>query len=526
MSKNKNTFVYQGAILAITSIIVRIIGFFYRIPMYHIIGEEGMGYYSSAFQVYAFLLMISSFGVPVAMSKLISNEIALKREGNIKIIFRTVLAFSAAVGLILATLLYLFAEQISLLTTKNTGITIALQTLAPALFILAILSVFRGYFQGFKTMVPTALSQLVEQVFNAIFSVLLVYLLFKKGLEYGAAGGTLGTGIGAGFALLLMLGLYYVAENGKRRKKRGDEMTVKEVLKLLLATMLPMIVSITIYNLPTIVDMIFFQRGLAYHGITKDVYTSLYGLFSTKFLMLIAVPISMASVFAVSSLPSLTASYARGNKRALRAKSNLAIKLCFLISLPAIVGLMVLGQPIIYLFFKDVNLEYASNIMIIGAGTIILTTLSSISTSILQSMDKMMQPVYNALIAMALKILCLIVFIYVINLSLYGVLISMYVFGIVSVLLNFLSIKKVINLRMNYLNTIIKPLLASLIMGGLAAGTYYLVGIIFKTNTVALVAAILLSVLAYFFMVLKLKTLNKKELGTLGGLGKLAMRFM
>ncbi len=526
MSNNKKNFVYHGGILAITSIIVRIIGLFYRIPLANMLGDTGMGYYSSAFDIYALLLMISAFGMSTAMAKLISNEIALKRTGNIKVIFRGALIFSSLWGLVLSVLLFVFADELALWYGIPHS-AMPLKALAPALFILSILSVFRGFFQGFKTMIPTALSQLVEQVFNAVFSILLAWLLLKNSLEYAAAGGTLATGIGALFALIFIAGLYYLAESGKKRPKPTKDMTYGRTFKILLLTLVPVVLSATIYNISNVIEMIFFSKGQVFNGIDESSISMLYGIFSVKYRTIIAVPIAMASVFAISSLPSLTASFAKGNNRAVRAKSNMAIKISMIISLPSVIGLTVLAQPVIYLFFrtKD-NLEYASQILMIGAGTILFFTLGSITVTILQSIDKMMAPIYNAIIGMIVKVACLLVFVYYYNLSLYGVLISIYAFGIVSVVLNFISIKKVINLKIDYSNVLVKPLISSLIMGGLAAGTYYLVGTLTKVNTIAVISSIILSALLYAVLIIKLRVLNKRELASLGRLGQLAMRFM
>ncbi|MBQ6833013.1 MAG: oligosaccharide flippase family protein, partial [Lachnospiraceae bacterium] len=208
MAKKESNFVVQGSILAIASIVVRIIGIAYRIPMINIIGDEGMGYYGTAFNVYNIALLLSSYSLPLAVSKMVSARLANKQYRNAERIFKAALAYATVVGAVTAAIIWFGADFFASKVFFMPYAAFALRTLAPTVWIMAYLGVFRGYFQGRGTMVPTAFSQVFEQIINAIVSVVAGSFLFNEALKveimkneagsgysnaWGAAGGTIGT---------------------------------------------------------------------------------------------------------------------------------------------------------------------------------------------------------------------------------------------------------------------------------------------------------------------------------------------
>ncbi len=217
-TKKKDDFLMQGAILAVAMFLTKIIGVVYRIPLTNILGDEGNGFYGYAFEVYAMALMLSTFSLPVAVSKLVSARLAMHQKRNAFRVFLGALVFSIVVGLIISLLIFFGAGAISTHMMESPLSVYALRVLAVGLFIVAVLGVLRGYFQGLGTMVPTAISQIIEQIVNAIVSIAGAKVLFDVGIAagkksgeellgpaYGAAGGTLGTVVGAFAALLFLL---------------------------------------------------------------------------------------------------------------------------------------------------------------------------------------------------------------------------------------------------------------------------------------------------------------------------------
>ena len=214
MGKRKNNnFLIQGSILAVAGLISRIIGLLYRIPMTNIIGDEGMGVYSTAYSIYSILLLISSYSLPLAVSKMVSAAIGVKQYRNAKRIFICAMLFGVTVSTVAALVMYFGAEFFSYEIMHMPEAVYAMQALSPAVMIMGILGVLRGYFQGRSTMIPTAISQLLEQVLHVAVSLLAGYRLYMLGAakdsignyyatSYGAAGATLGTSAGALAAML------------------------------------------------------------------------------------------------------------------------------------------------------------------------------------------------------------------------------------------------------------------------------------------------------------------------------------
>ncbi len=527
MSNKKKSFIFHGGLLAATSIIVRLIGFFYRVPLVRILGETGVGYYSSAFEVYAYLLIISSYGMPSAISKLISARLAKKEYDAARDVFKGALLLSITVGGILSIFLYTQADFLAKFF-GNEGATIALRALTPALFIFSVLAVFRGYFQGYNTMVPTSISQLLEQVFNAVFSLVLVFYLLPKGLEYGASGGTLGTGVGALVALIFMIFIFLKYDQLVLRKHRNSnkKFQLLDTWKIIFLTAFPMILGSSIYNLSNLTDMAIFQRGLVFQGLSKEQVSYFYGIMGSKYKLIITVPIAMASAFGAASIPSITKSLTLGNTKEVKEKIKYAFKIIFIICLPSIVGLMTLGNPILYLLFGGSSLELTSKILFAGAPVILFFSLSTILIALLQGVDKIMVPVKNSAIAISVKIIMLLIFNFLLKQTIVGSIITNYVFSILIVTLNLISLKKVVEIDFDFKNIVLYPLLASLGMGAVVMAVYSLLGFITNSNTVSVLFAIVLGALSYFVIVIKLKVFSESELSSLGAIGRIGKRLM
>ena len=294
--KRESNFVVQGSILAVASIVVRIIGIAYRIPMINIIGDEGMGYYGTAFNVYNIALLLSSYSLPLAVSKMVSARLAGKQYRNAARILRAALCYATIVGAFAAAVIWFGADFFAKDVFFMPYAAFALRTLAPTVWIMAYLAVFRGYFQGQGTMVPTAFSQVFEQIVNAIVSVAAGSFLFNEALKtevlknqtgdgysnaWGAAGGTIGTGAGAFTALIFLLFLFAACAKMRKRQIRRDQTEIlesyRDITRILFFTVVPVILSSAIYNLNSVLD----NGILAYNFKTLgqgDEFASIWGV--------------------------------------------------------------------------------------------------------------------------------------------------------------------------------------------------------------------------------------------------------
>ena len=474
----RNNFVVQGSILAIAGIIVRLIGMLYRIPLIEIIGTEGNGYYTSAFSVYSILLIVSSYSLPTAVSKMVAGRIAVGQYKNSQKILKAALIYATVVGALAGAVLWfgadLFAQLLGMPFCRY-----ALKTLAPTVWIMAYLGVLRGYFQGHGTMVPTAVSQLFEQIVNAVVSIGAASWLVKKGLEadlvygeteyassFGAAGGTLGTGAGAAIALaffLLLLFLYRpVMRRQLKKDKTGREDSFGKIAAVLTITILPIVLSSTVYNISSVLDNYLFASGLRALG-EEDQMAALWGVFG-EYHLLFNIPVALANALSSSLIPALANAAAMRDRKAAVQRTRTAIRFSMIIAIPAAVGLSVLAEPICNLLFASHDNELLIKLMVAGSAAVVFFSLSTMTNAILQGTNHMSAPLIHSAIALIPHVLFLVIFQRVMGLGIYSVVYSNVLFALVVCILNQLAIRKYLRYRQEYKKTFLVPIACSAII--------------------------------------------------------------
>ena len=524
----KNNYLVQGTILVIASFIARAIGMIYRIPLTNILGPQGNAYYSTANEIYGIILMVSSFSLPLAVSKLVSERIHLGQRKNAYKVFRCGLKFALVSGGVMSILTLLFAGVITKHALQYENAVYALRVLAPAIFIFAIVGVFRGFFQGHDTMVPTASSQVIEQLVNAFASVLFANMLVSYGTQLGkengndllgpaigAAGGTLGTVISITVSLVFMIFIYLSYRRRLQRQMARDMTSYREsdktIYRLLIATILPVVLSTVVYNISTIIDQGIFNKMLSDQGFTEHQYGYIWGIF-VQFRVLMNVPLSIASCLAPSVVPSLTAAMADGNIREAGIKVRTSIRYTMLITIPCAVGMAALAGPIMRLLFpKYGDSALAAGIMQAGALMIVLFAISTLTTGILQGLGEFKAPLINAAIALVLHIVVLVIFLKPLNLNIYSVVYANIFFALLITLLNAYAIRRKINYRQELKKTFIIPLLASGAMGLITYGSYRLFALL-AGNAVSTILAILIGVVVYVVFIVKLRGISEQEI--------------
>ena len=531
---NKNAkstnFIVQGGILAMAGVIARLIGLIYRVPMQRTIGDAGMGYYSAAFQIYSLMLIISSYSLPVAVSKLIAGYTARDEYKNAKRIYNCSMLFACFTGGITCLIVFFCADFLAGLI-KLPKSAIALRILAPTLLVVAIMGVMRGFFQGNGSMVPTATSQLVEQIINAIVSVVAAKFLFDYGLgvsgllrdddyaaAYGAAGGTLGTSAGALAGLICLIIVYLISKRDFNYRVRHDENrhsdTFGRMLFALILTVLPVLLSTTVYNLSDILDQGIFNYVMDTKGLS-EVKAEHWGIFSTKYKVLTNVPVALASAVCSSMMPSLTGCIRREEYKIARRKVSLAMRFTMILSIPCAVGLAVLGKPIISTLFQG-EVDIPATMLKIGSIAVVFYSMSTLSNGVLQGIDKLNIPVRNAAIALVLHVGILYFMLDVFNMGLYGVVISCVLFALIMCILNWLAIRKYLNYQQEIVRTFVIPTISSIIMGLVAWLSNFLISKALS-SFVSLAISIALSVCVYFVLLIKLKGVKEKEIRSFPG---------
>lgn len=524
----KDDYIVQGSILAAAAVLTKIIGVVYRIPLANILGDEGNGFYGYAYQVYAIALMISSFSLPTAVSKLVSIRLAKKQRRNAFRVFLCSLMFAVVVGLVISMAIFFGASLISTHAMKSPLSVYALRVLAPGLLIVAVMAVIRGYFQGMGTMLPTAISQIIEQVINAVVSIVGASVLFgigtkageKAGEEllgpaYGAAGSTLGTVSGSLAGLLFLLfviALYQkvIRKQLKRDKSKNVE-SYHSILKALLLTAIPVVFSTAVYNINQIIDLTIFNHVMQAQGFVEKEYMALQGIYTGKYDTLINVPMAIANAMGTSVVPSLTAVAIAGTKRQVHDKINQTMRITMVIAIPSCIGYFVLASPIMVLLYNDSSATPA-NLLMMGAIVVVLYGLSSVSNSILHGLNYMTSPAKNAGVALVIHLVAFVLMMTVFKMNVYALVGGNIVFALSMCILNLIKIRKVSGFRIDVVNTFGKPFAAAAVMGVVTFGVQKLFATLIGGRVIPVCISLLVAIVVYAVVLLKIGTLSENDI--------------
>lgn len=521
--KKKNNFVLQAGILAASGMIVKVISLIYRSPLLSIIGLEGNGYYSTAINIYTIILLISSYSIPSAISKVIAQKLAFKEYRNAQRIFRCALVYVLVVGGAASVITYAAAP---VLMAKSVHSVVALRVLAPTIFFSGFLGVLRGYFQAHGSMLHTSLSQILEQILNAVVSILAAYLLIGMVADqsettqavYGSAGSALGTGAGVVTALLFMFGMYLLNRRMINRRAAHDRTgkldSYGEIFKMIFTIVTPFILSTFIYNCSTVVNMNIYYGMLIDHRKVDTITAHIdYGIFATQAVSVVNIPIAIASAMSSATIPGVSAAYVREEYKKTREHVAKAIRMTMLIAIPASVGLLLLARPIMHFIFpqKD-SLDQASGLLAALSVTVILYCLSTLTNAVLQGIGRVNTPVIHAAVALVLQAAGLVALLFYTDLNLYALVSANVIYSLVMCVLNQISVRRKLGYRQEIVRTFIIPFISSLVMGAVAYGVYYGLYRFLLVSRVALLAAIGIGAMVYFVMILFMGGVTEREL--------------
>ena len=527
----KNNFIMQAGILAAAGIISRIIGLLYRSPLHSVIGDLGLGFYQSAYTFYTIVLLISSYSIPAAVSKVIAQKLAVKEYRNAHRIFRCALGYVLVVGGAASLFLFFGAG----LLVEEAAVPV-LRTFAPTVFIYGMLGVLRGYFQAHKSMAQTSVSQVLEQVANAVVSVGAAYLLIKNTMgtlempteeteqilraTRGAIGSALGTGVGVLVALLFMLAVYKLNKSFIDRRIRYDRHpevdSYREILKMITMVVTPFVLSTAIYNLnDTINNALYTKIYLKVRELDPVGTYSGWGVLSGQALTISKIPIAFASAMAAAMIPTVAQLIAARNVEGAKDKIGVAVKTTMIISIPCAVGLFVLARPVTCLLFPantQASEDLATGLLMALAISIVFYALSTLNSQILQGLGRMNVPIVNAAIALGFQTVVVVVLLFFTKLDLYSVVIANIIYSGIMCVLNQLAVRKAIGYRQEIMRTFIIPLLASAFMGAVAWAVYEGFLLMTKSPRISVVPAVLIGAAAYFALLILFRGVTEEEL--------------
>ncbi|WP_193708278.1 putative polysaccharide biosynthesis protein [Alkalibaculum sporogenes] len=514
-----SSYIKGAGIIATGGIIAKLLGLFFKVPIGRILGDFGFGLYYNSYNIYNLLLTVSIVGVPVAISKMISERASVKNYYGLYSVFKLSMTVLLLIGGISSAVLYFGAHWIIDIANWHPDTYYAIIGLSAAPFFVSIMCAIRGFFQGMQMMTPSAISQIIESIVRVIFGIgLCLYLTQSYGLAMGAGGASAGATIGAILTtlfLLFALSLFMKSfrKNINESKKIFKKESNRAILKRLTQIAVPVTLASAVVSLFGIINSFTYVPRLQVAGFNIDTATSMFGDFGRAQTM-INVPLTFSAAMVITLVPAISASFALNDIKSIRRKTELGIRVMLLISLPCAVGLSIYADPIFELLFPAS--QYGGEILKYLSYSTVFIMITNTLQSVLQGLDKFMVPVKNLFIGLIVKFILNYIFIAIPSINIYGLVISNIGAYAVSTLLNYISIKKCLKIKLNINQTVVKPLTASLIMAIVGMKIFNVVSTTTGEN-IGVLISITLCVVVYFVALILLKGLTREELLLLPG---------
>ncbi|ADO77871.1 putative polysaccharide biosynthesis protein [Halanaerobium praevalens] len=526
-STKKGSFIKGAAILTAAGLTARVMGFGYRVILTRIIGAEGMGLYQMAYPIYTVLLVISRSGIPVALAKLIADKIAAEKKKEAYKIFKVARKMSFIVGLIISIIMAVIAKPLISLLALDPRSYYAVLAISPAIFVVSIMAAYRGFFQGLQDMVPTAKSQILEQFIRMFTMVGLVIVLVPQGLDYAAAGASFGAVTGALAGLLILLYIY------SKRKETifsfletgydSIDLNTKDVVQKIVSLAVPITLGALVMPIMSLVDLVFVPNRLQAAGYAVREATALYGMFSAVAMPLVNFPTIITVSLAASLVPAIAEAFTLGKQKLINYRTQTALRLTVLISLPASTGLFLLAKPLTDIIFAEPKAAVPLQFVAWG---VFFIALQQTSTGILNGIGKTSIPAKNLMIGA--------IFNAVINYSLTAI----PAFGIrgaalgttigfaIAAFLNLYHVRKECKFKIDTKSLILKPLVSVILMGFFVK-IFYNIALnsleMLKFNyfyQLATFSTVLAAAIFYFILLLIFKEIKYNDLVMIPVLGK------
>lgn len=501
--KNEEGFFSGVAALTLSGLLVKALGMFFKIPMNYILGDTGMGYYNAAYTIYTFFYMLSTAGLPTAVSILVAGERTERRR-----LLSLSLWLFCGIGVTGTCILWFGGEALANWIGAPPAVT-CIFAVAPTLFFICIASAFRGYYQGCSRMLPTAISQVLETIGKVAVGILCALYAIHQGkptpvvAAYAALGLTVGSAISMVYLLLCQ---------GKKDVVSTTSLSTRTLLKRLIAIALPITASSAVMSLTSMIDAVLIQRLLQQNGMTQEAATTLYGNYTSLAVPLFNLPPSLIYPIAYAIVPLLTRYTAEQNHREVRTLTETALRLAVLIGAPCAMGLTVLSSPILKLLFRTESAELAAPLLIRLAPSSLLVCILAVTNAVLQSIGKATLPVFSMLVGSVVKITSTLWL-----LPKYGITaapISTFLCYLTVTAMNLYFTLRYTGLTLHLRRTCVCPMLAACICAGTARIAYAGLFMILPEKG-AVLPAIGVAALVYLLCIRNMGILGEEELALL-----------
>jgi len=574
LAERKKQSMLNGAfILVVATMLVKVIGAFYKMPLTALIGEVGRGYFNSAYEIYTPIYAISMAGLPIAVSKMVSQQMALRRYRDVRMVKRVAARIFLITGIVGTLILLGLAFPYANFVTKSPDTLASVLAIAPSIFFCCVMSTYRGYYEGLSNMTPTAISQVIEALGKLVVGLALAFGVVKYGMAqfnsgaevifgkvvsneaealsaiypYSSAAAILGVTLGtiASFVFLVI-----------RHKTKGDAITKEELLgapepltfkettKMLISLAIPMVLSSLVLNITNLIDTTTIQNRLAYAietdlptikgmyeqsllasgTLDKDIARYLYGVYGAALDFKNLIP-TITMALGVSALPALSAAWAVKDEKQAKITIESVMRITMLIAMPAGIGMAVLAEPILTIIYGGSDAQnlipIAAPIMSTYGYAIFLFALSTPITNMLQAIGRADIPLKAIVAGAVVKIICNYFLVGTPSININGAAIGSIICYVIVVLCNLISLIRLSGVKLNFLSVFIKPTVAAALCGVAAWVSNGLLLKVIPTGdmssklngvTISAVIAIGIAVIVYVFSLLLLKGISKDDL--------------
>ncbi len=473
----KKVFFSGVLLLTLSTVLVKVVGLVYKIPMLSYLGSEGMGYFHSAYEIYAVFCIIATAGLPVALSVLISSALAEGKEGEAERIWRVSLSLFVIVGFVGSLLMWGLARPICRLIKSEDALGCIL-SIAPTLFLVCVSSAIRGYFQGYQKMLPTALSQLLEAVGKLVFGLLFAHFALKNGADVPMLAAAAGWGVTAGTVLST---LYLAIERIRFAKKKGSKAKTEalqrdyRVEKKLLKIALPITLGSFLISLTKVVDMSMILRRLQAIGYSTSEANEAYGSYTTLAISVFALLPTLLNSIALPLIPILSSAISCKDRATEHKMIELSYRINALIAIPASVGITLFAHPILSLLFGSQTqaVETAAPLLSILGISVFLSCMITATNSVLHAYREVKKPIYSTLAGVLVKGVTAYFLIGIPAIGLWGAPISSFLCNAVIVMMNMHFVSRFCD-TVDLKSLFVYPTLLSVLTVGIAYGEYML----------------------------------------------------
>ena len=516
--KQKTSGFMQGIfILIFSQVLIKVLGLIHTLYLTNKngFGDVGNAIYASGYQIYSLLLTVSSIGVPNAISKLVSERVAVGNHRGANKIFKVALIVFAFIGLLGTLLLFIGASTIANIWLEIPEAEMTLVALSPAIFFVAISSVMRGYFNGRKNLEITAKTQFIEQFFKTGLTILIVELIAiftNTSTKFMAAGANVATTL-ATFSSFSYLILYYKQKRSEIAREIVSTVNYKYekvgiILKNVLLVSVPMTISSILSSITKNIDAFTVNKILSTYLPTQTAIEK-YGILSGKIETLIALPLSFNMAFSTALIPTISAAIAKKNIETAKNTSSFSILISILIGLPCTIGFCIFAQPILNLLYPNAN--SGALLLQIASISIVFSLLIQTTNGALQGFGKVFIPTISLGIGVIIKLILNLTLLKMPSLNIYGASIASVCCHIVAFTIAFIALDKIVSLNISFSKFIFKPIIANLIMGICSFFVFVTLNCILAEN-LATIISILSAIVIYFISIIVLRIFTKEEL--------------